>query len=458
MSDNDDDPLSARLILWGAAVVAGCALGALFAVPAVCCLLPLFSLTHSVVYLRRLPEQARGSRHRREAVEGARQRLKTSRKLAGIIAIASLALAPLGPMPLVAGASIAAVWHLVWIGSLRSLNDNLAVADIPRFAHSGSRLRETCDAVRISNACLRPIGSSTVPVMHTILFVLALLPAMLAVTGVRPQPVSARVAGLLNLPMEATPAPTASPSPEAIGLSPAYPSENTPTALPQSPCPDVTHVAEMFARGVPPAAAAALYDSWFEVGGAVIGCPDQPPVHHGRVLIANLSAGQDAPAAVVFGVGRASVLFSDMYATVTSELDRLVWLDERLRWGWGTQQLLHMSGGPCRLAQRYGQQAPTLLPAAVTRILLDVADRTGAVPRLVRQQIVPHGVLFKVDLLQADSQDQIRSIDAITVRYAVGAAVIESSNYRATDRQSCPPSADRLPVVSHALELAAQRR
>jgi hypothetical protein len=230
----------------------------------------------------------------------------------------------------------------------------------------------------------------------------------------------------------------------------------TPTALPQSPCPDSSEVKALLGRGTTTRVRDGLFQAWYGVGGRVVGCPLGPPIRRGRIWIAELGSGQDAPAAVVFGSGAANVIFSDMYALASEDLVLLAGVDVRLRWGLGTQQLFRYRDGSCRLAQRYGQAVPVLLPAAVTQVLLVIADRTGAVPRVVRDQATRDGRAFKIQMRARDANNVVRGIDSLVVSYIDGRALVQDTGEAGTDAQACPRAAERLTVVSQAVEDAKQ--
>jgi hypothetical protein len=210
--------------------------------------------------------------------------------------------------------------------------------------------------------------------------------------------------------------------------------------------------------GVPPKVGKALYDAWFEVGGAVIGCPTAPPVRSGALSVVELAGGQDTPAQLMYGSGQASVVFSDLSALIAQQLSDVVAVDDRLRWGLGTLQLLHLRGGACELVQRYRQDSPALLPPSVTALALIIADRTGAMPRLLRQPLMPNGRVYEFALMSADATGMLRTIDTVTIEYSRKEAMTLDTGETARDAQACPGSQLRLPVVAGAIEKAAQGR
>jgi len=267
---------------------------------------------------------------------------------------------------------------------------------------------------------------------------------------------SVKSAWMTVLHLQPAAAPKTATAPPAQGpaviTTPQPVNAQTPTALPRSPCPDTTEVKALLGRGTSSQVRDGLFGAWYAVGGRVVGCPVGPPIHRGHIWIAELGSGQDAPAAVIYGAGTANVVFSDMYGLASDDLVVLSGVDARLRWGLGTQQLFRYRDGSCRLAQRYGQTVPVLLPAAVTRVLLIIADRTGAVPRVVRDQATRDGRAFKVQMRAQDATGVVRGIDSLVISYVKGRALVQDTGERGSDQQACPGAARRLTVVSKAVE------
>ncbi|MDT7539933.1 MAG: hypothetical protein QOI82_3518 [Actinomycetota bacterium] len=230
----------------------------------------------------------------------------------------------------------------------------------------------------------------------------------------------------------------------------------TPTASTVSAC-AVDETRRLVGRGVPAQVGRALFRAWFHIGGAVIGCPAGPPVRTASMWAVPLTGGQDSVADLVFGDGQATVVFADFYSLLNPILPALQSVDARLRWGLGTMQLVRLHTGACEIVERYQSDPPSLMPASVTALILDLAATTGAAPWLTSTPQVPSGLAYNFTLAGVKPGGGIRAIDTVTIIYRGGIARFDRTGAVARDNDPCPSSADRLPVVAGALERAVQR-
>ena len=435
--------------------------------------LPLFVLLVSTAYVVRIRHHDTADEDQEQWRESA---LLAAQRLAfGAVAASATSLV----MWLIGGTPLA-----VWLGILDLGTAALVLAwpevfgradaaGVPHIGHADSRLRRLLSYIGLAEHVLRAEGSAALPSMFKVHLV-ALLFAVLS-QGVGPAQAQSVVVGLApqtrpifhafgyDLPPAASKdvgSDRTSVAAESTppSLSQAAP-HSTPTALRVSPGPRAEQVLATMSTGVQVKAGKALFAAWRKYGGAVIGCPDGPPHRVGHVWVQPLTNGEDTPSEVVYGEGHAAAVLSDFYNVTVAVLPDTAWVDDRLRWGLGTLQLLRMRDGSCQLAQRYEQDDSTLLtPGAVTAAVIEVGHTFGAIPWVRSELPTSTGAAFEVHFVApGDASAGYRDLRTITFRYADGRVVrADTDAVVATAGATCPKTAVDLPATAAQVEQTVQ--
>jgi hypothetical protein len=389
----------------------------------------------------------------------------TARLRAGSLGVALVAL-PLiliGGTACATGLALVLAWVLVLTGVWRKVFGRLDAAGVPRVIHAEHAVRDALHYIHLDGVVLRGEGSSTLPKV----FLAALVALPFGVIGQVAGPAAAQSAVVSAFPAAKLFFPGhvgASPPPETppnAGASPTWGSGavNSPTALPQSPCPRVDQVLATMSTGVSPSIGSMLFRAWEKIGGAVIGCPDAPPRKVGQLWVQSLTNGRDTPSQVVYGRGTAAVILSDLYGVTLEALPSTAWVDARIRWGLGTLQLLHLRDRTCRLGQRYEQDDNSLLaPAALTAAVINIGHLFGAVPWVKAQQRIEGGYAYEVHFIApGDAGSAFRDLRTITFRYQHGRVYrTDTESLVASDGMSCPSSFSFLPATAAQVEGTVQ--
>lgn len=267
-----------------------------------------------------------------------------------------------------------------WLTDLRN------EAGLRRLMHADNLIRRAVDSVRWLKPFIRKDRSAYASRAHGALLVVSLLASVTAITNDRqwPQTLAASRAAaiyhLLHTVVDDKP-PTPLPSPQPSPSAPPPRSGPAPSTGAGPSCPSPDQVRASFASHLPAGVAATFYSAWYRQGSDAAGCPAGKPRRVGRLWVQELT-GAGSGAFVTGDARTANVVFPDFAGLVLSGVGETASVDPRVRWGLGTQQLIHNSNGSCALLQRYGAGVPVRLPPAVTAAVLETGSATGSVPRV----------------------------------------------------------------------------
>ncbi|MCU1589684.1 MAG: hypothetical protein JWP11_940 [Frankiales bacterium] len=418
-------------------------------------LLTLIPALHATVYTKRaLRCRGQGSKTRRVAV----QALVRTHVALAVVAYTLLAGQLLGALLTEPGSpwrSVAAcsgaVFLFFWAYHLQELNVRRDRAMVPRFSGEDSKQLHMLKLLRLDGAAVTPNGEHAAPAGVRPVLILAVVASLVAVWPANPASTNYRrittaTAAWLDHagPRSASPQAGAA-QPSAMSVSPI------------ELCPDVEAVRQTLTADVPADTGRAMFRAWYGTGRIAAGCPLGPAAHVGQLVVVQLTGGADSPAAIYARGDRAAVVFSDFYALVAQRASSLALVEPRRRWGLGTLQLVRAADGSCDLLQRYGDAAPVALPASVSSLVLSIADRTGAMPRLTGIWPASAQTQYTFDLIAPDPVLGQRTVDDVLIAYAEGTSVFTRTGASASDRDPCPPASQRLAIVAAAVENAVQR-
>jgi hypothetical protein len=337
-----------------------------------------------------------------------------------------------------------------WAYQLHGLNARRDDANVPRFAREGSKQLHMLRLLRVEDAVVTPVGEHAAPAALRQVLILSVVAAAVTLWPANPASASYHrltgAAGALldRVGSKPTSAPESAATPPAASVSPI------------ELCPDVESVRQTLTANVPQGTGRALFRAWYGTGRDAAGCPLGPATHAGQVVVVQLTGGEDSPAALYASGDRAAVVFSDFYALVAQRATELSFVEPRHRWGLGTLQLLHSADGSCSVLERYGNAAPVALPASVSSVVLSIADRTGAMPRLTAIWPADGQTQYAFDLIAPDPILGQRKVDDVLITYGAGISTFSRTGASAADGDLCPSASHRLAVVAAALEQAVQ--
>jgi len=245
------------------------------------------------------------------------------------------------------------------------------------------------------------------------------------------------------------------PPSKVVPPGPGSSSTTTTTLVRTHTCGSVKSIKEEIEKAVPGAIGVNLYLAWYFQGTSILGCDFGSPYPDGAFTVLPVSGGSDGSDSLIANSTKGVVGFSDFGSDLLQNLPNSAKVMDRVRWGFGTAQMMVLNNSSCSLLDEYGSSTIWIVPQSVTILITSAAIQANGFPRIIAGPPKDTSGTFVIDFYGADSSPAGGSVvSEASIEYDASTGKASEGPSHAFDTDLCPEGITSLPGIARLLEIS----